>query len=231
MKGLVSIVIALGLLLALALPCLAQEETSDLVFEKYIKFNVTGTGSLGARIDYSAGFDGGSRYALELRSVDSTSTIRANFSIKEDKMMGSTKYTMAGWWNTLGEKVGDTLVTSEEYRAVASGISLSGREIVGSGLTKTMLDKSYISQYVKASGKGGEATVGMAFFDRYADEEGNVTMVSVQNRATFSGNWSITYSFADPIEEGAELELGWSSICNSITGWAMPPSNLNLEGE
>ena len=229
MQRLISIVIALGLVLTLVLACpvWAQDMTEEPVFEKYIRFNVTGSATDSTKANYSASFNNQGRYSFELRSTDSQVELKANFSIKNDKMMGSTKYDMKGWWNTLEEQVGDTVLTSDEYRSVASGVHFTGREIVGSGLTKTMLDNSHISQYHKAQGKGGEATAAMAFFNRYVSEEaggsplGNVTTVQIQNRVSFSGDWNIRYSFADPIEEQEKMEW-WGSICSGVTGWSMP---------
>jgi len=67
----------------------------------------------------------------------------------------------------------------------------------------------------------------MAFFNRYVSEEaggsplGNVTTVQIQNRVSFSGDWNIRYSFADPIEEQEKMEW-WGSICSGVTGWSMP---------
>ena len=210
-----------------------EQEAPDLVFEKYIRFNVTGNATDGVRANYSANFNRTSQYHLEIRSVDSQASLRANFSIREDKMIGSTKYNLSGWWNTLEEKIGDSKLTNDECRAVASGVELAGREIVGSGLAKTMLDNSYISQYHKATGKAGHATASAAFIDIYQDEEtGNTTRVSVFNTVTFSGDhdgqWAIRYSFADPIMEEEEIEW-WGSICGSITGWTMP--DLSPEGQ
>jgi len=204
-RRLISIVIALGLVLALAYPVLAQ-----------VNITIEGQGSDGLRANVS-----NSLYNFEARSVNSVSQLSASFAFGKEDALAATEYSLSGWWSQLSEKIGMRNVTSSKFEESASGVDMIGKAIVGQGEASAGLN--YLSHAHQAQGIG-QAIAGFAYIDAEQDN-GNLTVTQNQGRLTFEGSWSMNYMLEamDPV--GAEEEeFDWGgSICQGVTGWDMVP--------
>ena len=212
MRRLISIVIALGLVLALAYPVLAQ-----------VNITIEGQGSDGLRANVS-----NSLYNFEARSVNSVSQLSASFAFGKEDALAATEYSLSGWWNQVEEKIGMRNVTSSKFEGLASGVDMIGKAIVGQGEASAGLN--YLSHFHQAQGIG-QAQAGFAYINAEEGEDGNLTITRNQGRLTFEGSWSMNYMLETMAPVGAEEEEfdWWGSICQGVTGWTMP--ELSGEGQ
>ena len=208
MQRLISIVIALGLVLALAYPVLAQ-----------VSIVVEGQGSNGLRADIASPL-----YNLELRSIDSANQFSSSFAFDQETTSAATEYNLAGWWNQVGEKIGMRDVTSSKFEELASGVDMIGKAIVGQGEASAGLN--YLSHFHQAQGIG-QAQAGFAYINAEEGEGGNLTITQNQGRFTYEGDWSMNYMVerSAPIgaEEGLDWFDEWAPMCLGVTGWDMVP--------
>ena len=206
MRRLISIVIALGLVLALAYPVLAQ-----------VSIVVEGQGSNGLRADIASPL-----YNLELRSIDSANQFSGSFAFDQETTSAATEYNLAGWWNQVGEKIGMRDVTSSKFEELASSVDMSGRAIIGQG--EALAGLNYLSHFHQAQGIG-QAQAGFAYINAEEGEDGNLTITRNQGRLTFEGSWSMNYMVERSAPIGAEEDLDWfdewASICQGVTTWDM----------
>ena len=198
----------------------------QLVWAQDIMVNVSGTADSGikATVDFPS-------YKLEVRSIDSQVTFGSSVLYSQSEegnvLSASTNYDMQGWWNRLGERVGIREVTANSYKGIASGVSFTGRAIVGQGLASAgagLFEHQHQAQGI------GVAEAGMAFLNVERDEGGNVTVSQGQAQYGlgydgYDNAWQLDYSIAIMAPIGAEEDLDWfdewASICQGVATWDM----------